>query len=178
MWHPAHWTPAQLEERRLAAGRLLRAGRLSHAEIARRLDVSGAAVCQWAQRLCEGDDLTRRPHSGRPARLTSTQWDAALAILARGACASGFDTERWTLRRIARVLRREFGVAYHPHSLSVLLRAHGWSTQRPATRAKERDEALIAAWLRHDWPAVKRGLAGAGTSLPSWTRQVTRFGPA
>jgi hypothetical protein len=41
-WHPSHLTPAQPEARRLAAGRLLRAGRLSQAEIARAFGVSRA----------------------------------------------------------------------------------------------------------------------------------------
>ena len=181
MWHPDRLTAAQLEARRLVAARLLRAGRLTQAEIARELGVSAAAVSQWAQRLAGAggpEALARRPPTGRPPRLASADWADVLTVLSRGARASGFDTERWTLRRIARVLRREFGVTYHPNSLSALLRAHGWTPQRPATRAKERDEALIAAWLRHDWPAVKRGLTAAGASLPSWTRRVTRFGPA
>jgi transposase len=188
VWYPRQLTPAQLEERRLRGARLLRAGRFSQAQIARELGVSRAAVCQWAGRLAAGEisegsaarleSLGRRPHTGRRPRLTEAEWDEVGALLRRGARASGFDTERWTLRRIARVLRREFGVTYHPQSLSLLLRAHGWSPQRPATRAKERDEALIAAWLHRDWPAVKRGLAAAGASLPSWTRRVTRFGPA
>jgi putative transposase len=181
VWHPEHLTAEQLEQRRLAAARLLRAGRLSQAEVAREVGVSPAAVSQWARRLRETPGtagLKCRPRTGRPPRLTPAHWEAVRAVLRRGARASGFDTERWTLRRIARVLRREFGVTYHPHSLSALLRAHGWSPQRPATRAVERDEALIAAWLKRDWPAVKRGLAAAGSSLPSWTRRVTRFGPA
>lgn len=181
MWYPQRWTAAQLEERRRAAARLLRSGRHSQADIARALGVSRAAVSQWAARLEDGGGaaaLRRRPHTGRPPQLAGDEWAEVLAVLARGARAHGFDTERWTLRRIARVLRHELGVTYHPNSLATLLHAHGWSPQRPATRAKERDEALIAAWLRHDWPAVKRGLTRAGASLPSWTRRVTRFGPA
>jgi hypothetical protein len=37
MWRPSKLTPKQLEERQLAAVRLLRAGRLTQAEIARRV---------------------------------------------------------------------------------------------------------------------------------------------
>jgi putative transposase len=85
------------------------------------------------------------PPDGAPAPALGGRLGSRGAVLQRGALASGFDTERWTLRRIARVLRREFGVTYHPHSLSALLGAHGWSPQRPAMRAVERDEALIAA---------------------------------
>jgi transposase len=92
--------------------------------------------------------------------------------------AAGFDSERWTLKRIATAIRREFGVRYNPRALAPALKAHGFTPQRPAPRAKERDEALVAAWLRRDWPALKKGLAARGAVLPSWTRRVTRFGPA
>src|SRR3954462_4184639 len=96
MWRPRKLTPEQLEERRLEAGRLLRAGRLSQAEIARRLDVSRTAVSQWAKRLREGSHraagLKRRPKPGRPARLTPRQWQQLLKVLARGAINAGFET--------------------------------------------------------------------------------------
>ncbi|WP_082145832.1 helix-turn-helix domain-containing protein [Microvirga massiliensis] len=39
-----------MEERRLAAARLLRPGRLSQPEIARQLGVSRASVCRWSSR--------------------------------------------------------------------------------------------------------------------------------
>jgi uncharacterized protein YerC len=48
---PAHLTPEQLEERRLAAARLLRQGRLPQADIARQLGVSRASICRWAATL-------------------------------------------------------------------------------------------------------------------------------
>jgi transposase len=180
LWRPARLTRAQLEERRLAAGRLLRAGRLSQAEIARQVGVSRATVSRWNRRLTGAGlrGLRGRTSSGRPPRLPAAQWSQLFRVLGRGAVAAGFDTERWTLRRIAAVVRRESGVRYHPRSLGRILRRHGWTPHRPATRAKERDEALIAAWLARDWPRVKKGLAASGQRLPSWTRRVTRFGPA
>jgi putative transposase len=77
-------------------------------------------------------------------------------LLARGAAAAGFETERWTLRRIAALVEREFGVRYHPHHLGRPLKAHGFTVQRPATRAKERDERTIAAWPGREWAAIKQ----------------------
>ena len=77
-------------------------------------------------------------------------------LLARGAVAAGFETERWTLRRIAVPVEREFGVRHHPRHLERPLKAHGFTVQRPATQAKERDERTIAAWPRREWMAVKR----------------------
>jgi transposase len=179
-WRPRRLTPAQLEERRLAAARLLRAGRCSQAGIARRLGVSEAAVSQWRQRLTtEGRaGLRRRAHTGRPARLATADWQRLGALLRAGPMAAGSDTEQWTLRRVAHLTRREFGVRYHFRSLGRALHARGFSPQHPVPRAAERDEALVRAWLRRDWPALKKGLAASGTRLPSWTRRVTRFGPA
>ena len=180
LWQPKRWSAAQLEERRLAAGRLLRAGELAPAEIARRMGVSRASVTRWKQRLeREGmRGLRHRGAPGRASRLTRPRWRRLLRLLARGARAVGFETERWTLRRIAAVVEGEFGVRYHRCSLGRALRARGWSPQRPIARARERDDALVAAWLRRDWPRIKRGLAERGVRLPSWTSRVTRFGPA
>jgi transposase len=180
VWRPARLTRAQMEERRLAAGRLLRAKTLSQAEIAREAGVSRAAVTHWKQCLERAGmrGLRRRRPAGRASRLTAAQWRRLFRLLGRGAVAAGFETERWTLRRIAAVIERTFGVRYHCRSLGRALRARGWSPQRPLPQATERDAALVAAWLRRDWPRVKRGLAAAGAPSSSWTRRVTRFGPA
>jgi transposase len=163
MWRPRKLTPGQLEERRLAAGRLLRAGRLSQAEIARRLGVSPAAVCQWAKQLRDVPSgfagLRRHLKPGRPPRLTSSQWQEVLETLARGAKRSGFETERWTLPRARAVIERRFGVTYHVDYLSTRLRELGWTAQVPAVWAAERDEELIRAWLDRDWPRIKKRLA-------------------
>ena len=42
--------------------------------------------------------------------------------------AAGFDTEQWTLRRIAALIWREFGVRYHPRYLERPL--HAWEIGR------------------------------------------------
>lgn len=85
------------------------------------------AVSHWARQLADGGKraLMSRPAAGRPARLTDQQRRRLLKVLARGASAAGFDTERWTLRRIERVIGREFSVTYHARHLSRLLRALG-----------------------------------------------------
>jgi len=168
-----------MEERRLAAARLLRAGQLTQAEIARQVGVSRAAVTQWKQRLDRDGlgGLQQRRSSGRAARLSDAQWAQLLTRLQQGAVAAGFETERWTLRRIARIIARTFGVRYHFRSLGRALHARGWSPQRPRPQARERDEALIAAWLRRDWPRIKRGLVAQGGQWPSWMSSGTRFGP-
>jgi transposase len=166
MWRPKHLTRNQREERRLEAGRLLQTGQLSYAEIARRLGVSRMAVSTWARQLHQrqGDmtSLHTRPIPGRPARLSAEQWQRVLAVLQQGALQAGFDTDRWTLLRIRAVILVAFGVRYHAHYLARRLRALGWSPQQPAVYARERDEALVQAWLTHDWPRIKKRLSAKG----------------
>src|SRR5258707_10934063 len=151
-WQPTRLTRAQLEERRLAAGRRLRAKRQrpSPAAVAREFGVSRAAVTHWQRRLAQAGlrGLRCRRPSGRPSRLTPGQWRHLIRLLDRGALAAGFDTERWTQRRIAVVIARTFGVRYHFRSLGRALRARGWTPQGPVAQAKERDDALVAAWLK------------------------------
>ena len=44
------------------------------------------------------------------------------------------------------------------HIPGKLLRAAGWSVQKPIERASQRNEAAIEAWRTERWPALKRGL--------------------
>jgi transposase len=177
-WQPAHLTPAQLEERRLAAAALLRQGRLTQAAIARHLGVSRASVSRWAAALHQQGRraLRARPKSGRPPRLDARAWTRLDRLLARGALAAGFDTERWTLRRIAALIEREFGVRYHPRYLERPLKAQGFTVQRPASRAKERDELVIALWPKRDWVALKKRRGGSSARFSSWMRPATASG--
>ncbi len=69
--------------------------------------------------------------------------------------AAGFASERWTLKRIAALIEREVRVHYHPGYLERALKAHGFSVRRPATRARERDELVIAVWPKREWMALK-----------------------
>jgi transposase len=181
IWRPRQFTRSQLEERRLEAGRLVQAGHLSQAAIARQLGVSRTAVHRWALqlRLSQGDlsRLNRRRVPGRPPRLTPEPWQLLLQVLRRGALQAGFDTDRWTLGRIRAVILVEFGVAYHAHYLSHRLKTLGWSPQHPAVYARERDDALVHAWLTHDWPRIKKKLSAEAWKSSSSMKPAFRFAP-
>ena len=157
-WTPTKLTRAQMAEHRLAAALLLRQGKLSQSEIAKRLGVTPAAVHKWRRRLEEGGkrDLRRATAPGRPCKLTPEQEQRLSRLLDAGAVAAGFGSERWTLPRVQRLIEREFSVSYHARSLSGFLRRRGWSRQQPESRDKRRDEELIRAWLEKDWPRIKK----------------------
>jgi transposase len=181
MWQPSILTQTQLEERRMEGGRLLLEARLTQAEIARHLGVSRRTVCAWAKQLRNRPEglkiLRNHPRTGRPSRLSDEQWQRLLKILQKGALKAGFETERWTLNRIQVVIRRLFGVAYHPHYVADRLKSLGWSPQLPEVVAKERDEDLVLAWLAQDWPRIKKKLIAKEQKSYSSTRQGSPSAP-
>lgn len=78
-------------------------------------------------------------------------------LLQRGAEAHGFRGEVWTCARVAEVIRREFGVSYHPAHVSRLLKAlKQKSLQKPQRRANQRDEEAIEHWKEERWPSLKK----------------------
>jgi transposase len=161
---PADWR----EWRRLRAAELQEEGWTGQ-EIAIALGVSAGAVSQWLKRLREGgrEALRDKLPSGPPPRLTPAQRTQLPELLAYGAEAYGFLGDVWTTKRIAAVIEREYGVRYHPDHVGRLLRAAGWSVQKPVTRANQRDEAAITAWCADQWPRVKKkgGRRGADAGV-------------
>jgi transposase len=150
--------PKAARQRRLQAARLFQQGH-SQAEVARRLQVSRQTASRWHARWLAGGraGLAGPGRWGRPSRLTDRDWRRVERALLAGAEAHGFDTDLWTLPRVAEVIWRLTGVSYHPGHVWWLLRRHQWSPQRPARRASERDEAEIARWRAEEWPRIKKG---------------------
>jgi len=146
-----------LERRRLKAARLLQRG-LRPAEVARRLGVHRQSAGRWQQRLEQEGlaGLKKAGRAGRRARLTAEQLLQLEEELVRGPQAWGYTTELWTTQRVADVIQRRFGVRYHRDHVGRVLAQMEWSCQRPAGRAKERNEARIRRWKRLEWPRIKK----------------------
>jgi transposase len=144
------------EARRLQAAQLFEQG-LSQAAVSRRLGVKPASVCRWHRAWSAGgaQALRQQVPAGRKPRLTASQLEQLEQELVKGPQAQGYRSELWTTARIGRLIRKLFGVRYHRGHVWRLLGQMGWSPQRPALRARERDEEAIAHWRRRRWPAKK-----------------------
>jgi transposase len=147
------------EGRRLRAFELIQLG-WSQQRIAEALGVSKGAVSQWMKRARQGGGpqaLKRRPAPGATPRLSEDQRAQLPELLERGAEAHGFRGEVWTCERVATVIRKEFGVSYHPAHVSRIVRALGLSLQKPQRLSEQRDEEAIDNWKEEKWPSLKRG---------------------
>ena len=157
-----------LEARRLRAARLLRQGK-GQAEVARMLAVHRQTVHRWAKRVeREGRAaLKKAGRAGRKPRLSAAELRRIAQELKRGPEVLGYETSLWTAPRVADLIERECGVRYHPGHVWKILRQMGWSCQRPAGRALERNEAAIRRWKQERWPELKKKPKKRGEPLSS-----------
>ncbi|MBI3733495.1 MAG: IS630 family transposase [Chloroflexi bacterium] len=155
-----------MQKRRERAIELLAAGQTPSA-VARALSASPSSVLRWRETYQQQGlpGLQAKAIPGRPPALLPAQRERLVAALLRGPRAAGFHTELWTLKRIAHLIRRLFGLRYHPGHVWKILRQLGWSCQKPERRARQRDEAAIAHWKRYVWPQIKKTLSGWA---PTW----------
>ena len=150
-------TASELEAIRRRAVEQVSAGR-TQAAVAAALGVHSVTVAKWvARHRADGDaGLAARPTPGRPRLLTPEQDRQVRGWLAGKPTAHGFRTDLWTARRVAELIRRRFGVAFHPNYLREWLTRRGYSPQRPARKARQRDGGRIAGWVANDWPAIQK----------------------
>lgn len=146
-----------LEARRRRAARLFATG-ARQADIVHRLRVSRQTASRWYQAWRQDGEAGLRGagRAGRKPRLDAAARDRLEAALLEGPTAWDFATHLWTLKRVAHVIWKLFHVRYSVPQTWRLLRQLGWSRQRPARRARERNDAAIARWVRMTWPQIKK----------------------
>jgi transposase len=145
------------EWRRWRAWRLKQKGWQQRA-IAEALDASEETVSRWLARARQGgfEALRTRSSPGRPPKLSADQKRLIPEFLWHGAEAYGFHGQLWTCKRIAKVIKEQFGVSYHKDHVARLLRELQWTPQAPVIRAIQRDEQAIQRWRAEVWPALQR----------------------
>lgn len=135
--------------------------------IAASLEADGQTVRRWRRAFAAGgrDALRATRHAGPSPLLTDDQRERLGHLLEREPGELGIDGHLWTTRRVADLAAREFGVRYHHDHVGVLLAKMGFTHQKPARRARERDEDAIEGWRREAWPALlKKAPTPAGSS--------------
>ena len=151
------WTAPIAEQVRILA--LLRWSQgWTQEEVAEFLGVHPRTVRRWRRRLRrEGETgLSNRPRSGRPPKLSAAQAEQVLCWIEHNPRDFGFVTQRWTAPRLAAVIEEAFGVQLNHRYLNDWLRRHGVTPQIPERQPRERDPLLIEAWIRHQWPRIKK----------------------
>lgn len=111
---------AELERRRRLAVARLEQGE-TPATVADTLGVSRTTLFRWRAHATQPQGLTAKPHGGPRRRLSESHLCELKALLA-ATPGYGGSGAAWTVRRIAGLIFRRFGVVYHPEHVRKLLR--------------------------------------------------------
>src|SRR5258708_7667615 len=139
------FTPDDWREwRRLRALQLKQQGWYQR-DIAAALGITEVTVSRWRAQVRLGGPgaLRTRSSPGRPPKLSPAQKRLIPEFLWHGTEAYGFRGEVWTCKRVAKVIKEEFGVSYGKGHVSRLLKELQWTPQVPIRRAIQRDEQPI-----------------------------------
>lgn len=153
----------QMEQRRKKAARLFAKG-LTAPEVARHFGVARQVGYRWQEAWQQGGvaALASKGRAGRKPKLLPAQTKVLLEALVEGPSAQGYQTQLWTLPRVAVLIKELTGVSYHPGHVWRVLGSLGFSCQRPERRAMERDEPAIRQWRRVQWPKIKKKPLASG----------------
>jgi transposase len=156
-------TADELERRRRHAVGLVGRGE-SRATVARILGVHSKTLARWCRADRGGaDGLAARPGAGPAPRLSGEQVRELGGLLTEGAVAHGWCNDLWTTARVATVIRKRFGVEYHPAHVSKILRVRlNWTCQRPEQHYRGRDDKAIAQWVAEKFPTIAADAAARG----------------
>lgn len=145
------------EKARLAAGRLFSKG-ITQAEVARRFGATRTAALYW-HRLWKQKGSAGLRSKGKPgfaSRLTEDKRKRFKRAILQGPLRYGFETQLWTLSRLAAVMQKTTGVRFgHNHTWEIV-RSLGFTCQKPRVKARERDEKAIAEWKAKRLPGLKK----------------------
>lgn len=156
-------TAAELERRRRRAVQLVEQGE-APTLVARILGITPSSLHRWRRMARHGNGLAAKPACGAKRRLTDPQLRQLENLLDQGAAAHGFPNELWTAARVAQVIRRHFGVQYHPDYVRRLLRRRlDWTCHKPQRRDRERNDKEVERWKADEFPRILRD---------AWRRQA------
>ena len=149
-------TATELERRRQRAVQLVEQGE-SPTVVARILGVTPSSLHRWRRMAQQTDGLTAKPVSGAKRRLTDPQLAELERLLLQGATRHGYPNDLWTAARVAQLIQRHFGVKYHPeHVRKVLKQRLNWSSHKPQTRARQRNDKEVERWKADEFPRILR----------------------
>lgn len=126
--------------------------------VAEAYSVSWLTIHHWLDRYeshgTEG--LERQPGSGRPRKLEESTEEELKAIVLHRTSNFEFETDLWTVGRLRRVIREQYGIDLSDNTVWLRLREAELTYQKPEREYYEIDEATREAWLANEVPGIRK----------------------
>jgi transposase len=154
------------QNRRMEAARMFSAG-ATRAQVARKLRVSWQTAHAWFKAWQSGgpDALKSKGKPGPVPKFNDSHRRRVAQLLAQGPQAHGYDNALWSLPRVRAVVAKHLGIRASTTDIWRLLRSMRWSPQKPARKARERNEVKILQWKKKRWPEISARAAREGRTI-------------
>lgn len=149
---------AAQEDLRRKAVQAVREGK-AQGEVARLFGVARPTVNRWWQEYLAGG--TKALAARKRGRRAGKRLPAAQAARVRRKITDRCPDQLrlpfalWTREAVQQLIAREFGVEVSVRTVGRYLRDWGFTPQKPARRALERDPFAVRHWLREEYPAIQ-----------------------
>jgi len=155
--HTSSLSRKEKEARRLKAGMLFNKGK-TQADVARKYRVTTAAANRWHATWDKGGQaaLKSKGHSGFTSSLTPEKRREFRKAILKGPRAFGFETDLWTLPRLAAVMKKVCKIKFSEVWIWHIVRELGFTPQKPQVKAIQRNEKAIKEWKKTTLPDLKK----------------------
>ena len=77
------------------------------------------------------------------------------SLLLQGASTHGWPNDLWTIKRIRKVIQKQFHFTCHPKTVWRIVKKYlRWTVQRPIQQLRVADYDEINRWLEEDYPRI------------------------
>jgi transposase len=131
---------------------------MSEKKAARIVGVGHRTLQDWIFKFRRGglEALVKGPFPGRRPKLTPEQFEELAVLIEQGPEEVGLDTGVWTSRLVVNLVRKRFGVKYHPDHMRKILRRLGFSVQVPKRLLSRADPEEESQWLDQELAGLKK----------------------
>jgi len=102
------------------------------------------------------ESTTDERNQGPDSQLDGQDREQLVELLEEGVQAHSRETDLWTSKRVATLIKREFDIDYTPRYCSRILREFGYRPVNPREGAAEKDAEEQERWLNEDADQLKK----------------------
>lgn len=160
---------AQYEVRRLAVKKSMNG--MTNRLIARELEVDETTVGQWLKRYREGGMSALKPNKrgpkpgGRLKLSSGEQRSIRSKITDKTPEQYKMPFALWSREAVADLIKAETGKELDRRLVGTYLRRWGFTAQRPAKQAYQRNDKKVTEWLEKDYPEIERQASKQGAVI-------------
>jgi transposase len=126
-------------------------------QVAKTLGVDRSNIYRWINRFKQAKSVERiqNPKSGQQSKLCGRNSQRVIKLLMKPATKFGYDTDFWTTRRVAQVVKKEMKISVSRMAVHRTLSKHRQSYKTPETRYYEADTDLQDEWQLNMVPKIR-----------------------